>query len=458
MATCPRKRNLHISGLPALAVSCCAFVFIGQPGRAAPKDAKYPPPPLPGGKDYVTDKSDDFLKPPATLQKGVEIAKTPPTIEFMYFPGQTYMGNPWSTWGESLAANGKYYASLGDHKAPGGNAWVYEYDPTKHAFRQLVDLRQVLKLPDGHYTPGKIHSRLDLADDGWLYFSTHRGSTRTTTDQFHYKGDWIMRVRPAEAAPEVVECGPVPKHCIPASTVDTKRLIFYGATTPGDRTDGEGGYFFAYDLKARKLLYSGPNGPTRAMILCRSTGKLYYTPGKEESTLMRFDPEKPGTPTKLELSIGIRAASEETPQGIVYTVSQGGKGGESLLYAFDVKTEKVKAIGPAAVGRQQYITALKTDAKGRYIYYVPGAHGGADADGSPIVQFDVKTGTRKVLAFLEPFYKTKYGCAVKGTYSLALDPSGDKLFITWNASRAGGKAWDSVVLTVVQIPEGERVQ
>ena len=194
-----------------------------------PKDATYPPA-LPDGRSYVSDKSKEFLRPAASLQRGIGIAKTPPLVEFLYYPGQTYAGNPWSAWGDSLAVNGKYYASIGDHRAPGGNAFVYEYDPKKHTFRRLVDLRQLLALPEGHYTPGKIHSRLDLADDGWLYFATHRGSTRVTTDQYHYKGDWIVRVRPDEGKPEIVAWGPVPKHCIPASIVDPKRLIFYGAT------------------------------------------------------------------------------------------------------------------------------------------------------------------------------------------------------------------------------------
>src|SRR5438874_2220264 len=101
---------------PTLALACVLCTLLGPVVHAAPKDATYPPA-LPGGKEFVSDRSDDFLKPPASLQKGVEIAKTAPTIDFLYFPGQTYMGNPWSTWGESLAANGKYYASLGDHKA-----------------------------------------------------------------------------------------------------------------------------------------------------------------------------------------------------------------------------------------------------------------------------------------------------------------------------------------------------
>ena len=37
----------------------------------------------------------------------------------------------------------------------------------------------------------------------------------------------------------------------------------------------------------------------------------------------------------------------------------------------------------------------------------------------------------------------------------SIDPSGDKLYITWNNSR-GSKAWDSCVLTVVHIPASER--
>jgi hypothetical protein len=56
-----------------------------------------------------------------------------------------------------------------------GNAFVYEYDPQKKPLRTLVDISKLLDLPDGHYVPGKIHSRIDMGSDGWLYFGTHRG-------------------------------------------------------------------------------------------------------------------------------------------------------------------------------------------------------------------------------------------------------------------------------------------
>src|SRR5262245_40383661 len=99
--------------------------------RVALADVGFPPT-LPGGKDFVPDRSDDFLSPPASLKAGVAVAQTAPAVDFLFFPGQTYAGKPWSAWGDSLAVNGKYYASIGDHLAPAGNGFVYEYDPESH--------------------------------------------------------------------------------------------------------------------------------------------------------------------------------------------------------------------------------------------------------------------------------------------------------------------------------------
>jgi hypothetical protein len=380
----------------------------------------------------------------------------------MYYPGQTYAGKPWSAWGDSLAAGGKYYASIGDHLAPGGNAFVLEYDPATKAMRRLADVRATLGLPDGHYTPGKIHGRLDLARDGWLYFSTHRGSPTATTDRYHYQGDWILRCDPKTSRTEVVARAPVPKHCIPTSVMDPERMIFYGGTAPGGGGDGRpaddaaGVQFFAYDVSNRKVLYAGPDGPSRAMIFAKSTGRVYYVPGKGDGALVRFDPARPGPPQRVDGShVGVRAATVETQQGLVYTVSLGQQSDDATIWSFDTRTERTRQVGTAAVGSQAYVASVDADPTGRYLYYVPGAHGGSDRDGSPVVQFDTTTGQKKVLAFLHPFYQGEYGCSLKGTYSLAVDPAGDKLFVTWNASR-GTRAWDCVALTVVHVPPAER--
>ncbi|MDP6633738.1 MAG: hypothetical protein QGG42_02475 [Phycisphaerae bacterium] len=422
-------------------------------GRAVRAEVAYPPK-LPGGKLVATETSEAFLKAPESM-KGVAVATRAPTVDFLYYPGQTYKGNPWSNWGDGVAVGEKYYSAIGDHLGPAGNAFVYEYDAETKKLRQLVDLRKVLKMPEGRYTPGKVHSRIDMGSDGWLYYSTHRGSTRVTVDKYHYKGDWILRTHPQSGKTEIIAHGPVGKQCIPCSVLDPKRLIFYGSTQAGDRNDKRQ-MFFAYDTKAKKLLYSGYDGPGRYMIFAKSSGRLYYTP-KLAGKLHRYDPKTGGAPVELDVEIGLRAATQETPDGYVYTVSTRP---DATIYRFNTRTEKVDKLGPAAVGKMTYITTIDADPAGRYLYYVPGAHGGTHLDGGAVVQFDVKTRKKKVIAYLHPFLKDKYGYTPIGTFSTAVSAKGDKLYITWHGSLAaeiGRKlSWDACALTVVRIPASER--
>src|SRR5688500_4715014 len=102
-------------------VASAALPAYAQSARKTPvaESELTDPPKLPGGKEVVTDTSEAFLKPGETLREGVTIAKTPPTIDFMYYPGQDYAGKPWSNWGDSLVVNGKYYSAIGDHLAIG---------------------------------------------------------------------------------------------------------------------------------------------------------------------------------------------------------------------------------------------------------------------------------------------------------------------------------------------------
>ncbi len=424
--------------------------------KAKPKEPELVfPPALPEGKTMVTDRSADFLKPSATLRPGVAVAKEAPTVDFMYYPGQDYPGKPWSVWGDGVCAGSKYYSAIGDHLAPAGTARVFEYDPETKAVRRLLDVKSLLKLPEGHYVPGKIHSRLDDGGDGWLYCGTHRGSSRTTTDAYHYSGDWILRVQPSTGRAEAVVRGPVPKHCIPCSVTDAKRGIFYGGTAAGSDAKDQGIQFFAYDLRKGKLLYSGGDGPERYMILAASTGRVYFVPGGGgNGPLVRFDPAKPGTPVRIAENFGLRAATNETADGMVYSVSKAGRE-TATIWALNTRTEKVEEIGPANVGVQGYITTLDIDPTGRFLYYTPGAHGGSEGDGTPIVQYDLKLKRAKVLAFLHPFYQERYGATLKGTFSAALDATGERYFTTWNTSR-GSKAWDCCTLTVVHVPRSER--
>lgn len=413
------------------------------------------PPRIAGGKSFVSDSSDEFLIPRPGLRANVSIADTKPQVDFLYYPEQKYPGKPWSVWGDGLAVGTKYYSAIGDHLAPQGDAFLFEYDSETHVLRKLASTRDVINLPEGNYMPGKIHSRIDLGKDGWLYYATHRGSTRVTTDEYRYKGDWILRTHPETGVTEIVEHGPVPKNCIPTSVMDPKRMIFYGGTSHGDRLN-KTVTFFAYDIAKRKVLHTAVDGPKRAMIFARSTGRIYYMDDVAER-LMRYDPATGKPPQPIKGTIGLRAATEETPDGYVYTTGHR----DDRIWRFNTKTEQIENLGGLGVAQQTYTTTLDVDSTGRYVYYIPGAHGGSERDGTPIVQFDTKNRSRKVIAFLQPFYEKKYGYVTLGTFGSALSLDGSKLYITWNGNRSGNDRrgrypFDTCALTVVHIPKSER--
>lgn len=433
-----------------LAFSTTARVSYGQI-----EDLKWPPR-LPDGQSMASVESKDLLKPQPGLKADVSIAQTPPRVELLYYPQQTYPGRPWSVWGDGLAVGAKYYSAIGDHLAPQGNAFVFEYDSATHKIRTLSSTSKVIDLPEGHYMPGKIHSRIDQGKDGWLYYSTHRGSTRVTTDEYHYKGDWILRTHPESGNTEVVAQGPVPKACIPTSVFDPDRMIFYGGTSAGDRTD-KTVTFFAYDIARRKVLHTATGGPARYLIFARSTGRVYYM-NDVTGKLMRYDPATGKPPQPIPGSIGLRAATQETPDGSVYTVGKS----DGHLWKFNTKTEAISDLGELAVASQTYTTTIDADPTSRYLYYIPGAHGGSQKDGTPIIQFDTQKQSRKVIAFLQPILQKQFGYVTLGTFGSAVSQDGSKLYITWNGNRSGADKrgrfpFDTCALTVIHIPESERL-
>src|SRR5574340_596042 len=413
---------------------------------------RYPlsyPPRLAGGKAVVTDRSPLFLKPPANLRPGVSIAKTPPEVDFMYYPGQNHPGGPWSVWGDGTVVDGKYYSAIGDHLSPRGTAMVYEYDAASKKMRVLADLRTFLEsagaIPPGmDYVPAKIHTRIQMGRDGWLYYATHRGSAHTCDDRHGYLGDWILRTHPRTGKTEIVAAQPVPKNSIPAGFIDPERLIFYGGTAPGPDAPNKTVQFLAYDVANRRILKVADERFQRCAILSQSTGRLYWD-GK------MYDP----LTNQITRSAvpAVRSATGETPEGIVYGTTERS----ADIWAFHTKTGTLEQLGSGAVGKQEYTTSMDADAGGRYLYYIPGAHGGTAQDGAPVIQCDTRTRRRKVIAFLHDFYFDKYRYHLDGTFSTALDAKGETLYVTWNGMREGQpRFWESCALTVIHIPASER--
>ncbi|MFC1693670.1 hypothetical protein ACFL1R_09215 [Candidatus Latescibacterota bacterium] len=419
----------------------------------AADEPSFKPLPLPLG-EIVTYTSEQFLVPPDSLAGGdFTIAKTPPTVDFAFYPEQTYSGNPWSVWGDNIMVGDTWYSAVGDHL---WNCYLYAYNPEEKKLKTVLDVKKLLKQPEGHYTPAKVHSRIDLGSDGWLYFSTHRGSSKYTTDQYFYQGDWILRFNPKTVKAEVVSHGPVGKESIPVSVLDPDRLFFYGGTQQSK-------LFFAYDAKKHKLLYKSAEneGPYRYMMFSKTTGYVYFL-NEDYAPLRRYDPET-NKITVVDTKLGLRSATMETPQGYIYTVATRGDG---RIFRFDVKTEEAQEIGNAALTGPgyktlAYVTTIDADPTGTYLYYCAGnAHGHSDRGGSPIVQFNVKTGEKKVLAFLYPFFEQKHHFICEGTFGSVLSPDADVLYVTWMGKRTDKEQTRRTewycAMTAIHIPESER--
>lgn len=413
---------------------------------------RYPvpfPPKLPDGQTVVTEKTDDFLKPGPNLREGVEIAKVAPTVDFAYYPLQNYVGNPWSHRSDGIVVGDMYYSSSNDHLAPIGTAHLWAYNAVEKKFRLLCDTARFLESknafpPDMNYRPGEMQSRIDLGSDGRLYYCTDRGSPGVTHDGNKWKGEWILATDPKTGESEIISQWPVDRHTMPCSLVDPERDLMYVGTAIGRDAPNQKIQFFALDLKTRKIKFQCDDGPYRVCFMSPSHGGRVYWEGK------CYDPAtNQVTPANVP---NVRSASRETPQGLVY----GTSGTKADMWSYNPKTDELKQLGNVGVGKIEYISSIEADPSGRYLYYVPGAHGGADGDGSPIVQYDVKTGKRKVLAFLYQTFWDKYKFGLYGSFGNALDEKGERFFISWDGNREGAKPPETCGITVLHIPAEER--
>lgn len=457
----------------AVTVACLSII-----SAAFADPAEWETPVLPNGQARVVSSSPSLVQKPFFMDKlqGLTIAKHAPTVIFSFLPGQDHAPGPgrcWSYWGRGIPIGGKYYTAFGDHHL---TTYVVEWNPETGEGRILADMRKVLNLPEDQYTPGKIHSQLTLGKDGWIYYSTHNGGANTLK-KFVYNGDWIFRTHPETGKTEIVAQAPAGPASIPNGFADPERMIFFGGTE-------QESLFFAYDLANRKLLYTSPvgEGPQRCMPYASSTGRIYYRGNWQDPWRKRMDdivpkadargrvePEHPwgimrrwdaatGEVVEIATECNPRAASRESKNGIVWIADYTGK-----LWKLDVKKETFTPAGNLAPLSQTYITSLSMDSTDRYLYYVPGAHGTAQIDGTPVLQYDTVTNKVKAICFMAPatlLMGTGFIC--NGTFGMTLSDDDSTLYVTWSGyrpdlpHRTTWSSWDVCAASAIRIPVEER--
>lgn len=453
----------------------------GRPLLAA-DDAAWPPVMKGVANGRATVATPQLLDIPASVAKAVadgkavefDVAKQPPTVHWAFHDklgSGAATRRLWSSWGDiALARDGRVYCAIGDHGDDrGGDArcFLYMWDPTTKTLRQIVDMNVVVPPRAGVPAWSKVHAKIDEGPDGKIYFScTLNDGNRAGSDTYAFDdklpGGQIYCYDPKSDSTTTFTSLPS-RRCTATSRYDAARHIWWCNLESGD-----GNALWGYDLAAKKVVFQGKDGSVgfnRAFGLLRDGSLLYNgektlalldakthairtfqstlppvpvkpvpvkAPKKPKGAAAKEAPATPPTPPAPTFTPGaMRAVSEETKDGWVYGVTYS----TNLLFKFSPKSDSLKMLGPTWL-EGEYTTVCELSPDERFLYYLPGAHGRAWNYGTPVVQYNVATGKRKVLAFLAAASETGCEFVPGGTYGMKVSADGSRLFVNFNGHPA----------------------
>jgi hypothetical protein len=449
-------------------------LVVGLAGRVFAADNQAWPPPLKGAKHgTVKIRSDLFLKVPAAVEASrakpgfadFVVAQEAPTVDLAYhgdLPNRALNGTGWSSWGDiCVATNGRVYVGLGDHGDDAGgksHAYLYEWDPVRRVLKQIVDLNTIVPRTQGESTWAKVHARIDEGADGGIYFSgTLNDGNQANKPQYKWSdavtGGQLYRYDPRTEKASLVGSFP-PARCSATSLIDRKRNLWWCNLETGSNA------LCAIDLATGKRVYKAPDGSmgfNRNFSLAQDGSIFFNGPG---GALWKVDTQTNLVQTRSTVpNKGMRSSTAESKDGFIYGVSMS----PGVLFRYSPAKDEMVALGPD-FGAGDYSTVCVLSPDERYLYFMPGAHGGAPSLGTPIIQYAIATGQRKVIAFLREAFETKYGYVPGGTYGVKLSADGSTLYANLNGHAADrvrpkgmpGAGFGLTAFVAVHIPESER--
>ncbi len=397
------------------------------------------------------------------------VASTPPLVELAY---HTQLGPDavnrrlWSSWGDiGIASDGRVYCAIGDHgqdQQGDARCFIYVWEPQKKQLRQIVDMNQVVPPKAGQPAWSKVHAKIDEGPDGRIYFScTLNDGNRAKDIRYGFNdqlpGGQIYAYDPRSGHTELFTSLP-PRRCTATSLYDRERHIWWCNLEAGN-----GNALWGLDLATRKVVYQGKDGlvgpkMNRAFALLNN-GQIVFN---GTTGLMRLDPRLKlvqSTKSALSDSPGMRCASRQTKDGFIYGVSHV----TNQLFRYHPENDELTVIGTNWLAGE-YTTVCELSPDEKYLYFLPGSHGKAWEYGTPVIQYEIATDTRKVLAFLAPAVEKASDYVPAGTYGVKLSADGSTLYVNFN-----GHAGDTIrpakmkpngfgltAFAVIHIPASER--
>ena len=343
------------------------------------------------------------------------------TVDYVDFPLPAESPNYslWSMWGEGeIASDGRFYASVGDHGSVGGNAYLYQYDPTSMRIRLVSDVMESFDgYQSGSFGYGKVHGQVDEGPCGALYFHTYRGSTRGEFSG-SYRGDLLLRFNPASGHTTVLG-ETLENWQTPSTNLWREGGILYGEANTFGR---DAVRFWAYDLASGERFTADPVNRSNRNIAIDGQGRAYFG----EGPLFRYDPSNgevtqvPGYPGGV-----LRASTRTRADGSMVMITD--RGNEAYLFGPEAQTfEHIASM-------TGYVASVALDAGGDSFYVVPGAHGGRDFT---VERFTIADGSRTELGTLMARIQADNpsGLGPCSTYGIHSSLDGTRLYMAANAT------------------------
>ncbi len=463
------RRRLMLAMLTAVILCGAAFDCIAAADQAWP-------PELPGAKvGTVTLRSDALLRIPdsvAAASKAADaapfvVAKTPPTVDLAFHRDlgpDAVNRRLWSSWGDiCVASDGMVYCGIGDHGDDrGGDArcFIYRWDPARKVLEQIVDMNQVVPPRDGQPAWSKVHAKIDEGPDRKIYFCcTLNDGNRARLPEYKFNnnlpGGQLYQYDPATGETTVFADLP-PRRCTATSILDRERNIWWCILEAG-----EGNAVWGLSLETGQPVFQSSDGAiafNRNFALARD-GSIYFN-GQEK--IGRYDPiAKSIAPTNSSFgdSPGMRCSTRESKDGSFYGVTHQ----TNKLFRYEPNEDRLTLIGLNWLAGS-YTTVCELSPDERFVYFLPGSHGGAFRDGTPVVQYEIANGRRKVLAFLAPTIEEHFGYVPAGSYGVKLSADGSTIYVNFNGHAADAirpshmrpNGFGLCAFAAIQIPETER--
>lgn len=446
----PQLNGLASETLRPLAIVWTVAISLSLASRSVADDPSWPPELKGALKGTVTLRSQQFLQVPESVAAArgkdgaapFDVAQTPPVVDLAFHRDlgpDALSRRLWSSWGDiCVARDGRVYCGIGDHgNDVGGDArcFLYCWDPKLKTLTRVVDVNAIVPRQPGQPAWSKIHAKIDEAPDGTILFcGTLNDGNRAKLPVYQWNdalpGAQLYQYDPRTGRASVFANLP-PKRCTATSLLDHERNIWWCNLEAGD-----GNALWGMNLITKQPVFQSADGAVTfnrnfalladGSILFNGDGGLWRYDAKAQK-LVKTKSAFPGAP-------GMRCSTVESKTGFIYGITHQ----TNELFRYHVGRDELQMLGMNwLTGLYTAVCVLSPDE--RFVYYLPGAHGQAFKDGTPVVQYDVATGRRKVLAFLANVFEHDCGYVPGGTYGIKLSADGQTLFANLN-----GHAPDSV--------------